>query len=125
MAQQVLLVDDEKDFLEALAARMTAREIKVSTASTVEEAIMLIGHNRYDAIILDFQMPGIDGMEALSMIKAKQNDSHIILLSGYATVEKEMEAMQMGASIMIEKPPDLDILMQIIRLANIKIKQTN
>jgi len=115
MVQQVLLVDDEKEFLEAMAERMEARGIEVSTASTAEEAIALVEHNRYDAIILDFQMPGMDGLEAVKIIKAKQPESHIILLSGYATIEKEGEAMQAGASDLLEKPPDLNVLLQLIK----------
>ena len=120
MAQQVLLVDDEKEFLEAIAERMEAREIQVSTASTAEEAIALVEYNRYDAIILDFQMPGMDGMEAVKMIRDKQHDAHIILLTGYATVEKEIEAMQMGALGLMEKPPDLEVLLQRIKHADIE-----
>lgn len=115
MVQHVLLVDDEKDFLEAMAERMAAREIKVSTASTAEEAIALVEHNSYDAIILDYQMPGLDGMQAVRMIRAKQDDSHIILLTGYATIEKEMEAIQMGATGLMEKPPDLAVLLKKIK----------
>lgn len=120
MAQQVLLVDDEREFLEAMAERMEAREIKVSTASTAEEAIALVEHNRYDAIILDFQLPGTNGMEAVRMIRNKQHDAHIILLTGYATVEKKMEARQIGALGLMEKPPDLDELLQIIKHADIE-----
>ncbi len=118
MSKQVLLVDDEKAFLEAMADRMAAREITVSTASSAEEAIELAENNEYDAIVLDFQMPGMDGLEAVKIIKAKHPGSHIILLTGYATVEKEREAMQAGAFDLLEKPPDLDVLLQRIKQAN-------
>jgi two-component system response regulator AtoC len=57
----------------------------------------------------------MDGLEAVKIIKSKRPDSHIILLSGYATVEKEHEAMQAGASDLLEKPPDLNVLLQIIK----------
>ena len=115
MSVHVLMVDDEKAFLEAMAERMAVRGVTVSTASSAEEAIELAQLNTYDAIILDFQMPGMDGLEAVRSIKAQQPDAHIILLSGYATVEKKGEAMQAGASELLEKPPDLDVLLQIIK----------
>jgi len=51
----------------------------------------------------------------VKIIKAKQPESHIILLSGYATIEKEGEAMQAGASDLLEKPPDLNVLLQLIK----------
>jgi DNA-binding NtrC family response regulator len=114
MAQQVLLVDDERAFLEAMAERMATRGIAVSTASSAEEAIVLVENKRYDAIILDFQMPGMDGLEAVKIIKAKQPDARIILLTGYATVEKKGEAIQAGAFELLEKPPDLNVMLKLI-----------
>ncbi len=120
MSKQVLLVDDEKAFLEAMAERMAARDIMVSTASTAEEAIEITEHNRYDTIIIDFQMPGMDGLEAVKIIKARQPEVNIILLTGYATVEKEQEAMQAGASDLLEKPPDINVLLKRIKRTNRK-----
>lgn len=115
MFEKVLLVDDEKEFLDAMSVRMKMREMDVSTASSAEEAIEKTEKNIFDVIILDFQMPGMDGFKALKIIKSKQPESHIILLTGYATVEKELEAIQGGASDLIEKPPDLEELLHKIR----------
>jgi DNA-binding NtrC family response regulator len=121
MSEKVLLVDDEKEFRDAMSVRMKTREMDVSTASSAEEAIEKVEKNFFDAIILDFQMPGMDGFKALKIIKSKQPQSHIILLTGYATVEKEREAIQAGASDLIEKPPDLEELLHKIRQAKTKI----
>jgi len=117
MSEKVLLIDDEIDFLEAMSERMTARGMAVSTASSADEAIKIIETASFDAIILDFQMPGMDGMEALKTIKEKRPESQIILLTGYATVEKGVEAMKIGASDFIEKPADLEALSQKIKKA--------
>lgn len=117
MSESVLLVDDEKDFLEAMAQRMTDRGMEVTTATSAQEAIDMIEKYSFDAIILDFQMPGMDGMEALKSIKAKRPESQIILLTGYATVEKGVEAMKIGATDFIEKPADLEALTKKIRKA--------
>ena len=117
MTEKVLLVDDELDFLEAMSERMTARGMEVTTASSAKEAIEIIEKISFDAIILDFQMPEMDGMQALQTIKAKRPESQIILLTGYATLEKGVEAMKIGATDFIEKPADLEALSDKIKKA--------
>jgi DNA-binding NtrC family response regulator len=117
MSEKVLLVDDELDFLEAMSERMTARGMEVTTASSAKEAIEIIDKISFDAIILDFQMPEMNGMEALQTIKAKRPESQIILLTGYATLEKGVEAMKIGATDFIEKPADLEALSDKIKKA--------
>ena len=117
MSEKVLLVDDEEDFLEAMSERMTARGMEVTTASSAKEAIDIIDKISFDAIILDFQMPEMDGMEALQTIKAKRPESQIILLTGYSTLEKGVEAMKIGATDFIEKPADLEVLSDKIKKA--------
>jgi DNA-binding NtrC family response regulator len=117
MSEKVLLIDDELDFLEAMSERMTAQGMEVSTASSADAALKIIETASFDAIILDFQMPGMDGMQALKAIKEKRPESQIILLTGYATVEKGVEAMKIGATDFIEKPADLETLAQKIKEA--------
>jgi DNA-binding NtrC family response regulator len=117
MSEKVLLVDDEEDFLEAMSERMRGRDMEVITASSAREAFEKIESDTFDAIILDFQMPGMDGMETLKSIKAKRPESQIILLTGYATVEKGVEAMKIGAADFLEKPADLEVLSKKIKQA--------
>jgi DNA-binding NtrC family response regulator len=117
MSEKVLLVDDEKEFLEIMTERMKARNIEVTTATSAHQALEIIEKEAFDAIILDFQMPGMDGMDALKAIKAKKPEAQIILLTGYATVEKSVEAMKFGATDFIEKPADLEILAEKIKNA--------
>ncbi|MCP4728075.1 MAG: response regulator [bacterium] len=118
--QKVLLVDDEVEFIETLSERMQVRGLTVDTATTGEDAIKLVGENYYDAIILDLNMPGLDGIETLKRIREQSPDSQIILLTGYATVEKSVEAVKHGAVDFLEKPADLDKLMSIIKEASDK-----
>ena len=117
MSEKVLLVDDEEDFLEAMAERMRARDMEVTTASSAKEAFKKMESDTFDAIVLDFQMPEMDGMEALKSIKAKRPESQIILLTGFATVEKGVQAMKEGAADFLEKPADLEVLSQKIKEA--------
>ena len=117
MSEKVLLVDDEKEFLEIMSERMEARGMQVTTATTASEALSIIEEKSFDAIVMDFQMPGMDGMEALKTIKSKKPELQIILLTGYATVEKTVEAMKVGATDFLEKPADIEALSEKIKNA--------
>lgn len=118
MAEKVLLVDDEKDFLEVMAERMAARGIEVSTASSAAEAIRLAEKESFDAIIVDLMMPEMDGIEALKLLKKKKPETQVILLTGHATLEKGIEAMKLGAVDFLEKPADMNQLTQKIKKAH-------
>ena len=120
MAEKVLLVDDEEDFLEVMAARMQARGMQVQTCQSAEEALKKIKEENFDAVILDFMMPGMDGMQALKEIKARRPESQIILLTGHATIEKSVEAMKLGAADFLEKPADIKALEEKIKEASAK-----
>ena len=120
MTEKVLLVDDEEDFLEVLAERMTSRGIEVSTATSATEAIRIAENESFDAIIVDLMMPEMDGLEALKLIKEKKPESQVILLTGHATVDKGIEAMKLGAIDFLEKPADLSQLTDKIKKAHAK-----
>lgn len=106
----VLVVDDEKEFLESVAERLQNRDIGVDTALNGVEALEKISGNLYDAIVLDLMMPKLDGMETLKQALQKKPDLQIILLSGHANIQRGVEAMREGALDFMEKPADLDAL---------------
>jgi DNA-binding NtrC family response regulator len=117
MSEKVLLVDDEREYLEIMSERMRARGMTVTTTESADQALSIIEKQTFDAIVMDFQMPGMDGMEALKAIKTKKPELQIILLTGHATVEKTVEAMKIGATDFLEKPADLEALAQKIKNA--------
>lgn len=117
MSEKVLLVDDEKEFLEIMSERMTARGMEVTTATSAQKALSILEEKSFDAIVMDFQMPEIDGMEALKAMKEKKPELQIILLTGYASVEKTVEAMKVGATDFLEKPADIAALEEKIKQA--------
>jgi len=117
MSEKILLVDDEKDFLDVMSERIQARGMDVTTAESAEKALESVESGSYDAIILDLMMPGMDGLQTLKAIKKKNPDLQVILLTGHATVEKGIEAMKLGAMDFLEKPADLDKLTEIIKKA--------
>ena len=123
MPQKVLIVDDEKDFLDIIAERMLARGMDVSTATSAEDALNMVEEEAFDVVILDFMMPALDGFKALKLMKAKRPDVQIIVLTGNVPDEKRMEAKALGALDVIEKPPDLNDLIQKIKKAKKARKQ--
>jgi DNA-binding NtrC family response regulator len=117
MTEKVLLVDDEEEFVETLAERMRTRGMEVATTNSGADALERVGAEDFDVVVLDLKMPGIDGMEALERIKRRRPDIQVVLLTGYATVEKGVEAIKLGALEFLEKPVDLASLTDAIRKA--------
>ena len=117
MSTKVLLVDDEKDFLDIMAERMGARGMDVSTACSAEDALKMVQTEFYDAVVIDFLMPEMDGFSALKMFKESRPDLSVILLTANVTDEKRIEAIKLGALDVIEKPADLNLLTQKIEEA--------
>jgi DNA-binding NtrC family response regulator len=120
MSEKVLLVDDEEDFLDAVAERMRARGIEVSTTTSARDALEMIEQKSYDAIVMDLMMPELEGTKALKAIKNRNGELQVILLTGYVTPEQVHQAMKFGAMDIIEKPPDLDVLIEKIKKAHEK-----
>ena len=117
MPEKVLLVDDEPDFLEAMAVRMSVRGLEVKTTTSIVDGLSMTEKESFDVIVMDLMMPEMKGLEALKALKDQETDSQIILLTGYATQEMQAEALKLGAVDFIEKPADLDRMMGIIRKA--------
>jgi len=117
MSTKVLLVDDEKDFLDIMAERMEVRGMDVTTATSAEDALKMVQTESYDAVIIDFLMPEMDGFTALKKFKASRADLAVILLTANVPDEKCLEAIQLGAMDVIEKPADINRLAQKIEEA--------
>ena len=111
---KVLLVDDEKDFVEVLAERLEGRGLKVDTALTGLSAIVRAEETRYDAILLDMAMPGMDGIETLERLLELNPDLQVILLTGRATLSQAAAAIKLGALDLLEKPADITTLVRKI-----------
>lgn len=120
MLDKVLLVDDEVDFLEIMEERLSARGVDVVISESAEDALKRINTGIFDVVILDLQMPGMNGLEVLKLIKARHPEIQVILLTGHATVEKGVEAIRLGAIDFVEKPADLEVLKEKISKAHKK-----
>ncbi len=114
---KVLLVDDEVDFVDVLAERLEARELRVSKAHSGGAALELAEETTFDAIVLDMAMPGMDGIETLERLLEINPDLQVILLTGRATLEQAATAIRIGALDLLEKPADIDTLVAKIEMA--------
>ncbi len=120
MKTNILLVDDEEKFLDVLSQRLQAHGINVDTASSGEEALIKVKNKNFDAVILDLIMPGIGGIDTLKYIKEQNPELQVIMLTGRATVGKTVEAMKEGALDFLEKPADINKLIDKIKEARNK-----
>ena len=114
---KVLLVDDEEEFLAVLGERLRRRGLEIRTATNGPDAVALARAEPFDAVVLDLSMPGMDGIETLRELLEVQPRLQVMILSGRATVKTAAEAVQLGAVDILEKPADIDMLMERIRSA--------
>jgi DNA-binding NtrC family response regulator len=109
----ILVVDDEGDFLETLMNRLKKRKLSTLGCASGEEAVRLVKEHSFDVVVLDIKMPGgMDGIETLREIKKIQPEAEVILLTGHASLETSMEGMQYGAYDYLLKPIKLEDLLE-------------
>lgn len=116
----VLLVDDEEQFLKVFSQRLESRGLKVDISTSGEEALNKVKGKDFDAIVLDLAMPGMSGIETLKRIKTENPDLQIIMLTGHGSIDKGVEAIKAGAIDFMEKPADLNKIMEKIAEAKHK-----
>lgn len=120
----VLLVDDEKAFVEAMTRRLTKRDVTVRNAFSGQECLdALTTMADVEVVVLDVKMPGIDGVDTLKRLKAEHPLVEVIMLTGHATVETAIDGMKLGAFDYLMKPCDMDVLMEKIDAAATKKRQ--
>jgi DNA-binding NtrC family response regulator len=107
----ILVVDDEVDFLEPLTKRLQKRNIDSVGVTSAEEAFKLLDTRRFDVVVLDIKLPGMDGIEALREMKRRAPLTEVILLTGHASVESSIEGMKLGAFDYLLKPAKFEDLM--------------
>ncbi len=107
---RVLMVDDEAQFRETTSKILRKRGYLTTMAATGEEAVAILKDSPQDVVVLDIKMPGIDGHEALSQIKAVRPETEVIMLTGHGGAESARRSLERGAFDYLSKPCDIDLL---------------
>ena len=113
----LLLVDDELDFKEVMLKHLSRMGIQLSVAEGCSDALETMESHTVDVIIMDMNMPGLDGIQCLRRVKERWPQVEVIILTGHASVKSGIEGMQSGAFDYCLKPIDIQELLDKIELA--------
>lgn len=113
----ILIVDDEESICQSLSGILSDEGFKVLTCGSAEDAIKIIVEDLPDLVLLDIWLPGMDGIEALKVIKAENPQIPVIMMSGHGTIETAVKATKLGAFDFIEKPLSLDKVVLLVNHA--------
>jgi two-component system, NtrC family, nitrogen regulation response regulator NtrX len=132
-ARRILIVDDEQGIRAALGQLLEFEGYEVRAVGNAVDAIAEYHKQRPDLVFLDVKMPGIDGVEALKKLKELDASAIIVMISGHATIQTAVEATQLGAYDILEKPLDTDRILVTLRNAlqhldlheeNVRLRET-
>ncbi|MCP3956060.1 MAG: response regulator [Desulfobacterales bacterium] len=110
----LLIVDDEEQFLESISKRLSVRGFNVIAVDRGEKAIEAAKEKPIDIALVDLKMPGINGEETLKSLKQEYRWMEIVILTGHGSVESAVECTQGGAYSYLQKPCELDKLLDVL-----------
>jgi len=113
----LLIVDDEVRFLESISKSLEARDFKVIAVDRGEKAIEAARKNPIDVALVDLKMPGINGEETLKALKAEHKWMEVVILTGHGTIDSAVECTKSGAFSFLQKPCNLDDLLEALKEA--------
>ncbi len=123
LPSKLLLVDDEREFVETLSERLMMRDMGSAVAYDGETALSLVQEDEPEVMILDLKMPGIDGIQVLRQVKSTRPEIEVIILTGHGSEADREVCMQLGAFAYLQKPVDIDVLSDTLKRANAKIQE--
>jgi len=122
MPTKVLLVDDEREFVQTLSERLSMREVGSHVVYDGESALDIMAEDEPEVMVLDLKMPGIDGIEVLKRAKAARPDVEIVILAGHGSEADRELCMKLGAFAYLQKPVDIELLSETLKKANEKVR---
>ncbi len=117
MHKNILIVDDEKSICQSLEGILSDEGYEVQTAPSAEEALRMMEEEAPHLVLLDIWLPGMDGLEALKIIKTEFPQVRVVMMSGHGTIETAVKATKLGAFDFIEKPLSLEKIILVINHA--------
>jgi len=120
---KVLLVDDEREFVQTLSERLQLRDMGSAVAYDGESALSMIQEDEPEVMIIDLKMPGVSGLEILKKVKATRPQIEVIVLTGHGCETDRKQCMDLGAFAYMQKPVDINLLSEALKKAHEKISQ--
>ena len=114
---RVLFVDDEDELVSAVVERLVLRGISAAGATSGAQALELLASDPFDVVVLDVKMPGIGGLDVIRTINERHPGLKVVLMTGHGSVEDSELGLRLGAVAYLQKPVDLDTLLEIVRSA--------
>lgn len=111
---RILIVDDDRDFNEALCFRLRKKEIEVTAVESGYDALNAVRSNGFDLILLDLKMPGMDGIETFKKINEIKSRHFVVLMTAYHEKEQKADFKALGAFGFLRKPFEFDQLLPYI-----------
>ena len=121
---KLLLVDDEREFVQTLSERLSMRDIDSAVVFDGESALDLMATDDPEVMILDLKMPGIDGFEVLRKTKESRPNVEVVILTGHGSEEDKATCMRLGAFAYLQKPVDIEQLSATLKEAYAKVQGT-
>lgn len=122
LSYKVLLVDDERDFVQTLSERLHMRDVGAHVVYNGQEALEFAENEDFEVMVLDLKMPGIDGFETLRQVRQNHPDIEVIILTGHGNDDDRKKCLEMGAFAYLQKPADIDLLTQTMKDAYAKVR---
>ena len=116
-ASRVLVIDDDRGVLHFLQNALSGLGFEMGSAESGQKGIALYSQEAFDAVLLDVQMPGMDGLEVLRRLKALDADAVVLMMTGYGSIESAVRAMKAGATDYLTKPLLVDHLEIVLNKA--------
>jgi DNA-binding NtrC family response regulator len=121
VAARVLIIEDDRDSAEFLKLLVEPRGYLVRTAASAQEARDSLTTWRPELVLMDMMLPDAQGLDLLRHFREASPETQIIMVTGYGSVPKAVEAMEAGAFSFIEKPVDVGILIAMLEKAGEKL----
>ncbi|MFO7873475.1 MAG: sigma-54 dependent transcriptional regulator [Bacteroidales bacterium] len=122
---KILVIDDEKSIRSTLQDILAHENYEVTLAEDGQEALEKADQQKFDVVLCDVKMPGLDGLEVLDRFREIDPDATFVMISGHGTIDTAVEAIKKGAFDFISKPLDLNRLLITIRNAMDKTRLVN
>ncbi|MBI5813979.1 MAG: response regulator [Nitrospinae bacterium] len=124
MSVNVMIVDDEEGIRKSLGAYFKMEGYSVDTAGSGAEAIEKLRGAKFNIILMDINMPGMDGIETLQKIKAMDFSIQVIMMTAYSTFDKTMKSLEFGATDYVLKPfENLSEILYLVKVSEERLER--